>query len=73
MVPQDYQPVYPDFSQRGNADCSGSEQSRSDEFARMVARLRPDELAQLNEFLTTPGKFYLLISWEPEADVLHLS
>jgi hypothetical protein len=39
----------------------------------MVARLRPDELAQLNELLGTPGKFYLLISWEPEADVLHLS
>ncbi|KAJ7921557.1 hypothetical protein B0H13DRAFT_2318258 [Mycena leptocephala] len=51
LVPQDYQPVYPDFSQRGNADTFGSEQPRGDEFARMVARLRPDELAQLNEIL----------------------
>ncbi|KAJ7874876.1 hypothetical protein B0H13DRAFT_2551366 [Mycena leptocephala] len=36
MVPQDYQPVYPDFSQRGNADCSGSEQSRTLLLTRQV-------------------------------------
>ncbi|KAJ7876962.1 hypothetical protein B0H13DRAFT_2347381 [Mycena leptocephala] len=57
MVPQDYQPVYPDFSQRGNADCSGSEQSRNDEFARMLlstpvdtsgSRQDPQHYANLN-------------------------
>ncbi|KAJ7921586.1 hypothetical protein B0H13DRAFT_2415342 [Mycena leptocephala] len=31
LVPQDYQPVYPDFSQRGNSDTSGSEQPRDDD------------------------------------------
>ncbi|KAJ6591876.1 hypothetical protein B0H10DRAFT_1960727 [Mycena sp. CBHHK59/15] len=64
LMPQDYQPTYPDFSQLSSSGYSSSQPLPSSEvpsmaqFARMVETLRPEQLAQLNQMLdmsVTPG------------------
>ncbi|KAJ6589611.1 hypothetical protein B0H19DRAFT_239672 [Mycena capillaripes] len=64
LMPQNYQPLYPDFSQLSSSSYSTSqplplsEVSSMAQFTRMMETLRPDQLAQVNQMLgisITPG------------------
>ncbi|KAJ6585888.1 hypothetical protein B0H19DRAFT_1250643 [Mycena capillaripes] len=64
LMPQNYQPLYPDFSQLSSSSYLTSqplplsEVSSMVQFTRMMETLRPDQLAQVNQMLgisITPG------------------